>query len=161
MVEGTEISKFLYLIQFLCTTFNVEGWLWSRSNYCSCITLCCCDCSLYFYNFSISEFPPETSCTSFFFIVLCNIMSSSQMKHQLDATLCRFYFCRVILHVSGASAHHQFMVSALDANVDVCWRQLLLSAYLIVPDGCIRSVQFSFDVLGVVYLSCLFGIAKF
>jgi len=31
----------------------------------------------------------------------------SQMKHQLDATLCRFYFCRVILHVSGASAHHQ------------------------------------------------------
>ena len=30
-----------------------------------------------------------------------------QMKHQLDATLCRFYFCRVTLHVSGASAHHQ------------------------------------------------------
>jgi hypothetical protein len=24
----------------------------------------------------------------------------SQMKHQLDATLCRFYFCRVTLHVS-------------------------------------------------------------
>ena len=30
-----------------------------------------------------------------------------QMKHQLDATLCRFYFCRVTLHVSGASTHHQ------------------------------------------------------
>ena len=29
------------------------------------------------------------------------------MKHQLDATLCRFYFCRVTLHVSGSSAHHQ------------------------------------------------------
>ena len=29
------------------------------------------------------------------------------MKHQLDATLCRFYFCRVTLHVSGASAYHQ------------------------------------------------------
>ena len=28
------------------------------------------------------------------------------MKHQLDATLCRFCFCRVTLHVSGASAHH-------------------------------------------------------
>ena len=28
------------------------------------------------------------------------------MKHQLDATLCRFYFCRVTLHVSGASVHH-------------------------------------------------------
>ena len=24
------------------------------------------------------------------------------MKHQLDATLCRFYFCRVTLRVSGA-----------------------------------------------------------
>ena len=31
----------------------------------------------------------------------------SQMKHQLDATLCRFYFCRATLHVSGASVHHQ------------------------------------------------------
>ena len=30
-----------------------------------------------------------------------------QMKHQLDATLCRFYFCRVTIHVSGASTHHQ------------------------------------------------------
>jgi len=30
-----------------------------------------------------------------------------QMKHQLDATLCSFYFCRVTLHFSGASAHHQ------------------------------------------------------
>jgi len=29
------------------------------------------------------------------------------MKHQLDATLYRFYFCRVTLHVSGANAHHQ------------------------------------------------------
>ena len=33
--------------------------------------------------------------------------SISQMKPQLDATLCRFYFCRVTLHVSGASFHHQ------------------------------------------------------
>jgi len=24
-----------------------------------------------------------------------------QIKYQLDATLCRFYFCRVTLHVSG------------------------------------------------------------
>jgi hypothetical protein len=28
-------------------------------------------------------------------------------KNQLDARLCGFYFCRVTLHVSGASAHHQ------------------------------------------------------
>ena len=33
--------------------------------------------------------------------------SLSQTKHQLDATLCRFYFCIVTLHVSGASAHRQ------------------------------------------------------
>ena len=32
----------------------------------------------------------------------CNICTASQMKHQLDAPLCRFYFCRVTLHVSGA-----------------------------------------------------------
>jgi hypothetical protein len=35
------------------------------------------------------------------------VSAISQMKHQLDATLCRFYFCRVTLHVSGASDHHQ------------------------------------------------------
>ena len=29
------------------------------------------------------------------------------MKHQLDTTLYMLYFCRVTLHVSGASAHHQ------------------------------------------------------
>ena len=29
------------------------------------------------------------------------------MKHQLDATLCRFYFCRATLHVLVAIAHHQ------------------------------------------------------
>ena len=38
---------------------------------------------------------------------LWRIIIIRQMKHQLDATLCRFYFCRVTLHVSGASAHHQ------------------------------------------------------
>ena len=33
--------------------------------------------------------------------------SISQMKHQLDVTMCRFYYCRVTQHVSGASANHQ------------------------------------------------------
>ena len=37
----------------------------------------------------------------------CKRYYGCQMKHQLDATLCRIYFCRVTLHVSGASAHHQ------------------------------------------------------
>ena len=36
-----------------------------------------------------------------------NYFRMRQMKRQLDAILCRFYFCRVTLHVSGASAHHQ------------------------------------------------------
>ena len=35
------------------------------------------------------------------------LIRTFQMKHQLDATLCRFYFCWVTLHVSDASAHHQ------------------------------------------------------
>ena len=42
-----------------------------------------------------------------------------QMKHQLDATLCRFYFCRVTLHVSGVkrpSSEHS--VSALIRRCD-------------------------------------------
>jgi len=30
------------------------------------------------------------------------------MKHQLDATLCRFYFSRVTLHVSGACARNMY-----------------------------------------------------
>ena len=33
--------------------------------------------------------------------VILSSLSLSQIKHQLDATLCRFYFCRVTLHVSG------------------------------------------------------------
>ena len=42
-----------------------------------------------------------------------------QIKHQLDATLCRFYFYRVTLHVSGASAHHQeYSVPALIRRCD-------------------------------------------
>ena len=36
-----------------------------------------------------------------------NSKCNSQTKHQLDATLCRFYFCKFTLHVLGASAHHQ------------------------------------------------------
>jgi len=38
----------------------------------------------------------------FFFKFCVSVHHSiSQMKHQLDATLCRFYFCRITLHVSG------------------------------------------------------------
>ena len=43
----------------------------------------------------------------FFFKFCASVHHSiSQMKHQLDATLCRFYFCRVTLHVSGLRPKH-------------------------------------------------------
>jgi len=29
------------------------------------------------------------------------LLDIGQIKHQRDATLCRFYFCRLTLHVSG------------------------------------------------------------
>jgi hypothetical protein len=62
------------------------------------------------------------------------------MKNQLDATMCRFYFCRVTLHVSGASAHrHEYLklvrrplvhvlslqvshhISFLGPELNACW----------------------------------------
>ena len=42
------------------------------------------------------------------------------MNHQLDATLCRLYFCRVTLHVSGASAHHQEYLKTSTAATATC-----------------------------------------
>ena len=36
--------------------------------------------------------------TVFFYFCVSMHHSISQIKHQLDATLCRFYFCRVTLH---------------------------------------------------------------
>jgi fructose-specific component phosphotransferase system IIB-like protein len=39
---------------------------------------------------------------------------------QLDAILCRFYFCRVALHVSGASAHHQEYLKTSTAATGTC-----------------------------------------
>ena len=44
----------------------------------------------------------------------------SQMNHQLDATLCRFYFCRVTLNVSGASAHHQEYLKTSTVATGTC-----------------------------------------
>jgi len=37
----------------------------------------------------------------FFYFCVSVYRSISEIKHRLDATLCRFYFCRVTLHVSG------------------------------------------------------------
>ena len=40
-----------------------------------------------------------TNLNEFYFCVSVH-RSIGQIKHQLDATLCRFYFCRVTLHIS-------------------------------------------------------------
>ena len=76
------------------------------------------------------------------------------MKHQLDATL-QVLFLQGHSACFGRKRPSSGVFKTSTAATGTC------AAYLIVPDGCIRSVQFSFDVLVVVYLSCLFGIAKF
>ena len=53
----------------------------------------------------------------------------SQMKHQLDATLCRFYFCRVTVHVSGASARNMYSDSAEIKPAQCCIKLVFRSTY--------------------------------
>ena len=60
------------------------------------VTCCCILVSSRFLRLRLCE----QNQTEFYFCV-CVHRSISQIKHQLDATLCRFYFCRVTLHVSG------------------------------------------------------------
>ena len=62
------------------------------------------------FNIKMTGIDDMAHCDTAGILVKCkavNTVNISQMKHQLDATLCRFYFCRVTLDVSGASAHHQ------------------------------------------------------
>ena len=64
------------------------------------------------------------------------------MKHQLDATLCRFYFCRVILHVSGASAHHQEYLKLVQRPlVHVLSLQVSHHISLLGPEALIKPAQ--------------------
>ena len=68
--------------------------------------------------------------------------SISQMKHQTDATLCRFYFCRVTLYVSGASAHHQeYLKLAQRPLVHVLSLQVSHHISLLGPERRISCVQ--------------------
>ena len=60
--------------------------------------------------------------------------SISQMKHQLDAILCRFYFCRVTLHVSGASAHHRVFITSTAAT-STCVIVVSQSSHLLIRAG--------------------------
>ena len=43
-----------------------------------------------------------------------------QMKHQLDATLCRFYLCRVTLHVSGVKRPSSGVFKTSTAATGTC-----------------------------------------
>ena len=42
------------------------------------------------------------------------------MKHQLDATLCRFYFCSVTLHVSGVKRPSSGVFKTSTAATGTC-----------------------------------------
>ena len=76
------------------------------------------------------------------------------MKHQLDATLCRVYFCRVTLHVSGARAHHQEYLKLVQRplvhvlSLQVSHHNSLLgpSALIRRYDMCSSSVALSLDL---------------
>ena len=57
------------------------------------------------------------------------------MKHQLDATLCRLYFCIVTLHVSGASAYHQEYLKTSTAANGTCVIVAGKSSHLLIRVG--------------------------
>ena len=56
---------------------------------------------------SLCQLPSHRHCIMCDTNSVIKLYAEVKWKHQLDATLCRFYFFRVTLHVSGASAHNQ------------------------------------------------------
>jgi hypothetical protein len=44
-----------------------------------------------------------------------------QIRHQLDATLCRFYFCRLTLHVSGVKRPSSGVLKNFVPNMVMWW----------------------------------------
>ena len=57
------------------------------------------------------------------------------MKHQLDATLYRFYFCRVTLHVSGASSPSSGVFKTSTAATGTCVIVAGKSSHLLIRAG--------------------------
>jgi hypothetical protein len=49
-----------------------------------------------------------------------SITVPSQIKHQLDARLCRFYFCRVTLHVTGVKRPSSGVFKTGTAAIGTC-----------------------------------------
>ena len=74
-------------------------------------------------------------------------------KVQLDATVCRYLFTAKSLYMFRVSQHPSSgALKTVTATSGIG---------LVIPDGCVCSIQFSFDVLVMVYIVCLFGINKF
>ena len=57
------------------------------------------------------------------------------MKHQLDATLCRFYFCRVTLHVSGVKRPSSGVFKTSTAATGTCVIVAGKSSHLLIRAG--------------------------
>ena len=61
--------------------------------------------------------------------------SISQTKHQLDATLCRFYFCRVTLHVSDVKRPSSGVFKTSTAATGTCVSVVGQSSHLLIRAG--------------------------
>ena len=59
----------------------------------------------------------------------------SQMKHQLHATLCRFYFCRVTLHVSGVKRPSSGVFKTSTAATGTCVIVVGQSSHFLIRAG--------------------------
>ena len=69
----------------------------------------------------------------------CGVLSGTgrytglrQMKHQIDATLCRFYFCRVTLHVSGVKRPSSGVFKTSTAATGTCVIVAAKSSHLLI-----------------------------
>ena len=67
--------------------------------------------------------------------LLIRAESISQMKHQLDATLCRFYFCRGTLHVSGVKRPSSGVFKSSTAATGTCVIVAGKSSHLLIRAG--------------------------
>jgi len=62
-------------------------------------------------------------------------LCKSQIKHHLDATLCRFYFCRVSLHVSGVKRPSSGVFKTSTAATGTCVIVAGKSSHLLIRTG--------------------------
>ena len=63
------------------------------------------------------------------------------MKHQLDATLCSFYFCRVTLHVSGVKRPSSGVFKSSTVATGTCVIVACKSSHLLIRASEIKPAQ--------------------